>query len=79
LAVSKQSDNIENKNNEDHNMELEEHSEQELPNSEPEDNVLPELNTTHHIIYLHIQQAKQSTDLCVNIYICSARMNKLEI
>ena len=35
--------------------------------------------TKNHKISYHIQNAKQSTDLRVNIHICSARTNKLEV
>jgi len=51
-------------------MELDEQSREELLNSELEDNIFPEQNMQH---------TKQSTDFRVNIYIWSARTNKLEV
>jgi hypothetical protein len=51
-------------------MELDEQSKEELLNSELEDNIFPEEN---------IQHTKQPTDFHVNIYIWSARTNKLEV
>ena len=60
LAVLKKSDNIENKNNKDHNMELVEQLEKELLNSKLEDNALLVLKTPqYHIIY-NTQSSRQT-------------------
>ena len=57
LAVSRKSDYVANKSNEDHSMEPDEQSEKELLHSEHEHNALPEQN---HTISYNTQNSRQT-------------------